>query len=163
MTSLHATLFPREMLDVLMSMYSSALSIALTPTPFTVIAFSICVFIIFELYSWSTLLILECLPLPRIEPGGRLRHTRDIYDYAYIYINRLMTSIFLLHVLLFAETYTTAPRYSESVNRTFTRPILISSLRRSIRSCPCSSTFKQHIIFTHPQTSPSSSCPVSGC
>jgi hypothetical protein len=55
------------------------------------------VFFLFEVYSWLTLIILECLPLSRIQPGGRLRHTRDIYDYGYIYIiNRFMTSFFLL-------------------------------------------------------------------
>jgi hypothetical protein len=39
------------------------------------------VFVAFELLKWVTVVLFDQLPLARIAPGGRLRHTRDLTDY----------------------------------------------------------------------------------
>ena len=56
--------------------------LALEPTPLSFTLFSVAVSAFFQVYSWLSLILLELLPLERIEPGGRLRHKRDFTDFA---------------------------------------------------------------------------------
>ena len=89
-------------------MLPPALVVFLHPTPLTCALSTLAVFAAFEVYSWVSYVAITASSLPRITPGGPLRFNRDFKDYAYIYINRVITVPFLFHALAFADSLTTA-------------------------------------------------------
>jgi nucleoside-diphosphate-sugar epimerase/sterol desaturase/sphingolipid hydroxylase (fatty acid hydroxylase superfamily) len=88
------------MADILLALDAHLLS----PTPVFLLQAGASLLAAFELLSWGTVLVQERLNLPQLSPGGPLVHRRDIYDFSFILINKLVTLPFVYHAYLYLRS-----------------------------------------------------------